>query len=138
MAGVEVISAFAVATQFAAHGLQIVIFISDLYSKVRDVPESIRKQSGQLEQLIGITKLIARNPLLQTELVESILQTCVGEVRELQQILANISTAAGDGAVRKVWKALDGITKEERILALFSNLEREKSSLALCVEAIDS
>jgi hypothetical protein len=138
MAGVEVLGALAAASQLAEQSLNIAIFISNLYSKVRDAPESIRKQSVQLEQLIDIAKLIEHNPPLQTDLVGSILRNCVSEAEKLQEILANISTATGDGKIRELWKALDGVAKEKRILALFANLEREKSSLALCIETIDA
>jgi hypothetical protein len=128
----------AATSQLIEQGLKIAISISDLYSKVRDAPESIRKQSVQVEHLIDIAKLIERNPPLQTDLVESILRNCVGEAEKLLETLANISTAAGDGKVRKLWKALDAMAKEKRILALLANLEREKSSLALCIKTIDS
>jgi len=138
MAGVEVLGALAAASQLTEQSLKIAIIISDLYLKVRDAPESIRKQSVQVEQLIDIAKLIKHNPPLQTALVESILRNCVGEAEKLQEILGKISTAAGDGRVRKLWKALDGVAKEKRILALFAKLEQEKSSLALCIETIDS
>jgi hypothetical protein len=138
MAGVEVLGALAAASQLTEQCLNVAIFISDLYSKVRDAPESIRKQSVQIEQLIDIVRLIEHNPPLQTDLVWSILRSCAGEAEKLKEILANISTAAGDGKVRKLWKALDGVAKKKRILALFAILEREKSSLALCIETIDS
>jgi len=105
--------------------LKIAFIISDLYLKIRE-------QSVQVEQPIK------HNPPLQTALVESILRNCVGEAEKLQEILGKISTAAGDGRVRKLWKALDGVAKEKRILALFAKLEQEKSSLALCIETIDS
>lgn len=132
MAGVEVLGALAAASQLTKQSLKIAIIISDLYLKVRDAPESIRKQSVQVEQLIDIAKLIKHNPPLQTALVESILRNCVGEAEKLQEILGKISTAAGDGRVKKLWKALDGVAKEKRIL------EQEKSSLALCIGTIDS
>lgn len=44
-------------------------------------------------------------------LVKFILRNCFGETEKLREILRKISTAAGDGRVRKVWKALDGVTK---------------------------
>jgi hypothetical protein len=138
MTGVEVLGALAAASQLTEQGLKISIFISDLYAKVRDAPESIRKQSVQVKQLIDIARLIKHNPPLQTALVESILRNCVGEAEKLQEILGKISTAAGDARVKKLWKALDGVTKEKKILTLFAKLEREKSSLALCIETIDS
>src|SRR2546421_3656951 len=130
MTGVEVLGALAAASQLTEQGLKISIFVSDLYTKVRDAPESIRQQSVQVKQLIDIARLIKHNPPLQTALVESILRNCVGEAEKLQEILGKISTAAGDGRVRKLWKALDGVTKEKKILTLFASLEREKSSLA--------
>ena len=138
MAGVEVLGALAAASQLTEQSLKIAIIISDLYLKVRDAPESIRKQSVQVEQLIDIAKLIKHNPPLQTALVKSILRNCVGEAEKLREILGKISTAAGDGRVKKLWKALDGVAKEKRILALFAKLEQEKSSLALCIGTIDS
>ena len=138
MAGVEVLGTLTAASQLIEQGLKIALFISDLYSKVRDAPESIRKQSVQVEQLIDIAGLIKRNPQLQTAFVECTLRNCVDQAEELQEILGKISTAAGDGRARKLWKALDGVIKEKRILALFAKLEREKSSLALCIETIDS
>jgi len=138
MAGVEVLCALAAASQLIEQGLKIGTFISDLYSKVRDPPESIRKQSVQVEQLITVVRLIEHNPSLQVDSVGSILRNCTGEAEKLKEILENISTAAGDGKARKLWKALDGVAKEKKILALFANLEREKSSLALCIETIDA
>jgi hypothetical protein len=138
MTGLEVLGALAAASQLTEQGLKIISFISELYSKVCEAPESMRKQSVQVEQLIDIARLIEHNPPLQTDFVESILRRCVGEAAKLQEIMRKISTDAGDGRVRKLWKTLDGVTKEKRILALFANLEREKSSLALCIGTIDS
>jgi hypothetical protein len=131
MAGVEALGALAAASQLTEQSLKIAFIISDLYLKIGE-------QSVQVEQLIDIVRLIKHNPPLQTTLVESILRNCVGEAEKLQEILGKISTAAGDGRVRKLWKALDGVAKEKRILALFAKLEQEKSSLALCIETIDS
>jgi len=138
MSGLEVVGALAAASQLVEQSLQIIIYISDLYKRVRDAPESIRKQSIQVEQLIDITRLIEHNPPLQTVLVDSILENCLRITEELQEILARVSTTAGDGRVRKVWKALEGVTREKRILALLAKLEQEKSALVLCINAIDS
>jgi hypothetical protein len=107
------LGALAAASQLTEQSLKIAFIISDLYLKIRDAPESIREQSVQVEQLIDIVRLIKHNPPLQTALVESILRNCVGEAEKLQEILGKISTAAGDGRVRKLWKALDGVAKGE-------------------------
>ena len=130
----EVLGAVATASQLTQQVLQIAAFIAD----IRDAPESIRKQSVQLEQLISIAGLIENNPPLQTGEVVSILRNCVNDAKELQEILVGISSAAGDGKVRTVWKAVAWVTKEKEILNQLSCLERDKSSLELCIEAINS
>lgn len=130
----ELLSALAAASQLAEQVLKIAVFISE----IRDAPESIRKQSVQLQQLIGIARLIENNPSLQTSEVRSVLLSCIGEAKELQEILAEISTAAGDGKVREVWKAVVGRSKEKEILNHLSSIERGKSSLELCIGEINS
>jgi hypothetical protein len=138
MSGLEVLGAFAAASQIVDQGRKIISFISVLYSKIRDAPESIRKRSAQLNQLIEIANLIKGNPALQIDSLAAILRTCLCEIDVLRQILESISVTSEDNKVEKVWKTLVGISKEERIVVLFTNLEREKNSLALCITAIDS
>lgn len=101
MSGVEVLGALAAASQLAEQGLKTALFIADLCSKIRAAPESIHKQSTQLEQLISIAKLIEANPALQTDAVESILRSCVRNVEHLQKILTSISAAAETAKPRK-------------------------------------
>ena len=138
MSGLEAVGAAAAAAQFIDQGTKIAIFISDLYSKIRDAPESIRKQSVQVEQLTDISRLIEHNPSLQTSAVASTLRTCLVEADKLQEILSKLSVSAQDGKTKKLWKALDGVTKEKKISILFQNLEQQKSLLALSIQAVDS
>ncbi len=138
MSGVEVVGALAAASQLAEQILKAVAFISDLYVKVRDAPESIRKQAVQVEQLIDIARLIEHNPSLQTGAIASILQSCQSEARNLLDILCKILVAAQDGKVKQLWKAIDRITKEKKILGCLRKLEQEKSALALFIATIDS
>jgi hypothetical protein len=113
MSGLEVLGALAAASQLAERGLKIVNSIFKLYSKIRDVPESIRKHSVHVEQLIDIAKLVERNLSLQTASVDPILRHCLGVAQQLQEILSNITAAIGDGKVAKLWKAMGGIAKEK-------------------------
>ena len=138
MYGLEVIGAIAAAGQLIEQGTKIVRFVSDLYSKIQNAPESIRGQVVQVEQLIDISRLIERNPSLQTNAVASILRTCLLDAKKLHEILGKLSISAQDGKAKKIWKALDGLTKEKKIDALFQNLEQQKSSLALSIQAVDS
>jgi hypothetical protein len=132
------LGAVAAASQLAQLCIKISKFIASLYSKVYDTPESIRKQTVQVEQLIAIARLVQHNPSLQTNLVASILGNCFQEAGQLGDKLRKISVSAEDSTTRKVWKVLVGLTKEEKILALFARLEQEKVVLILCIEMIDS
>ena len=61
MSGVEVLSflgTLAAASQLVEQSIKVVNFISDLYTKVHDAPESIKEQIVQIEQLVGIATLI--------------------------------------------------------------------------------
>jgi hypothetical protein len=141
MSGAEVLGilgGLAAASQFAQQSLKVINFISDLDGKVRDAPESIRKQAVQVEQLVDIARLIEHNPSLQTDAIILILQSCQDEAQQLLNILWRVLAAAGDGKVKRLWKAVDGITREKKILEHLSKLEREKTSLALCIATIDS
>ena len=133
-----VLSAVAAASQLAEQCVKISKFIASLYSKVRDAPESIRKQTVQVEQLIAIARLVQHNLSLQTDLVASILGNCFREAGQLGEELKKISVSAGGGRAKSIWKVLVGLTKEEKILAHFARLEQEKSALALCIETIDA
>ena len=134
MTGLEVLGALAAASQLAQQSVQILTFLR----RIRDVPESIRKQSVQLEQLLDITKLVKENPALQTPLIDSILSKCVVESRTLQGILEKVTADVTDGKIKKLWRNLEGMAKEKQVLSSFAKLEQEKSSLALCIQTVDA
>lgn len=132
------LGAAAAASQLLQQGFQITKFICELYSKIQDAPESIRKQVMQIEQLIDLARLVIQNPSLQTASVASLLNTCVRSAAEVQGLLKKVSVTTKDGQLKKVQKALTAVMKEKEILALFNHLEREKSSLTLCIHEIDA
>ena len=133
-----VLGALAAASQLAEQSIKTIRFISDLYAKIRDVPESIKTQVVQVEQLVDIARLIEQTPSLQTDPILSILSSCRSETGKLLDILSKLAELAGDGKVKRLWKAVDGIQKEKKILGHLGKLEQEKSSLALCISTIDS
>ena len=135
---ITILGAAVAASQLLQQGFQITRFICELYSKVQDAPESIRKQVMQIEQLIDLARLILQNPSLQTASVASILSTCLRSAAEVQEILKKIYATTKDGQLKKVRIALMVVMKEKEILALFNSLEREKSSLTLCIHEIDA
>ena len=137
MSGLEVIGALAAASQVAQQGLKITTAIYDLSKKVRDAPESIRKQTIQVEQLIDIAKLIESNPSLQTDLVASVLSGCTEEAYKLLHILQKLTHSLGADRTTSVWKAMSGVAKEKKILEHLAKLEKAKTTLALCIETVD-
>jgi hypothetical protein len=133
-----VLGAVAAATQLVEQGIKITQFLGELYSKVQDAPESVRKQLVHVEQLIDIARLIIQSPSLQEESVVSILRTCLRQAADIQNLLKKVSVVDKDGQLKKIRKAFAAVMKEKEIDALFDNLEREKSSLALCIQEINS
>ena len=138
MSGLEILGAVAGAVQLADVCAQVITFISDLYSKVRGAPETIRARIAQIEQLIKIAKLIENNAALQTPLVHSIIAKCLEDTGSLLKILKKLDTDGSATRAVRYWKALGGVTKEKQILAICERLEERKSSLALCVASINS
>jgi hypothetical protein len=137
MTGFEVLGALAAASALLEQGIMVVGAISTLYSKIRDVPESIGQQCVQIKQLVDIAKLIKTNPALQTDLVSSTLGSCINEVNDLLAIFSKVVSKDNTYGPVKVWKAVVAVSKEKRILAHFAKLEEGKSSLALCIETVD-
>lgn len=133
-----VLGAIAAASQITQQCIIIAKIITGLYSKIPDAPNSIRSQIRQVEQLVTITSLIERNTSLQTDLMASALKTCLETTRQLLDELSKISTSAGDGRLRRVWRGLAGLMVEERLQGLFAQLEQRKSSLAIYIGTIDA
>ena len=133
-----VLSAIAAASQITQQCIDIVKMITSLYSKIHDAPNSIRSQIHLVDQLIAVTRLIERNTSLQTDWMASALRTCLETTRQLLEELSKISTSASDGKVRRVWRALVGLTVEEKLQALFARLEQWKTSLAVYIGTIDA
>jgi hypothetical protein len=104
------------------------------YGKASKSPRSSANFTRQPKMLLNqFARLIIQNPSLQTASVASILSTCLRSAEEFHGTLKKISVTTMDRQVKKIQKALTAAMKEKKILALFENLEREKSSLALCI-----
>lgn len=138
MSGLEILGAVAGAVQLADTCLKIVTYAVDLFSRVRDAPETIRKRLEEVKQLIEIARLIEHNPSLQTPLIASVLAGACANADQLFEILTKIDRQPTDGKVAKYWKALEGITKEKRILAICVRLQENKASLTLSIASINT
>src|SRR5437762_2170458 len=133
----SILGAIAAASQLAQEASKITKFFSALYAKIQDAGESIRKRMLHIEQLIDISKLVAKTPTLQTTAIQSVLVTCLRTTITLHGILQEFSSDE-EGLLRRIMKAVKAVRKEDKIMILLDNIEREKSSLALCIHQIDA
>jgi N-terminal domain on NACHT_NTPase and P-loop NTPases len=138
MSGVEILGAVASAVQLADTCMKIAICAIDLFSRVRDAPETIRKRIVAVQQLVEVARLIEHNPSLQTPLIASVLTRARADADQLFEILTKIDAQPSAGKVVKYWKALEGITREKRILAICDRLQENKALLTLYIASINS
>src|SRR6266536_2934537 len=105
MSGLEILGAVASAVQLADTFIKIATSTIDLFSRVRDAPETIRKRIETVKHLIDIAKLIEHNPSLQTPLIASVLTRARADADKLLKILTKIDAQPTAGKVVKYWKA---------------------------------
>jgi hypothetical protein len=134
----SILGAAAAASQLFEQGLKITRFLYELYGKANEATESIQKQTVKVEQLIDLAILVEQNPSLQTEAVASILGTCLRTTEQFQKTLKRVSVTDNDGKWKKVSKIASALFKEKEIIRLFDEIEKEKTSLVLCIQEIDS
>jgi hypothetical protein len=138
MSGLEVLGAVASAVQLADTCMKVATCATDLFSRIRDAPETIQKRIMAIEQLVEIARLIEHNPSLQTPLIASILTGARADADQLFEILTKIDAQPTAGKVVKYWKALEGVIKEKKILAICDRLQEIKASLTLNIASINS
>jgi hypothetical protein len=131
---VSILGAMAAASQLIEQSGKMVLFFSELYWKVQDTPDLIRKQKIHIEQLILLSQLIKENPSLQTAPIASILQSCLKAAQPLSEALTKISVSDADGKSKRIQKVISALIKEKHISASLGDLEREKNSLILCIQ----
>ena len=65
-------------------------FTYDLYAKLQKAPGQTQNQITQIEQLMKISGLIAKNQALQGDSIASVLATCLKYMQEYAISLANV------------------------------------------------
>jgi hypothetical protein len=133
----SVLGAAAAALQISSQAFELVKYLSGLYGKIKDAPELMQTRISHLEQLIEISKLIAKTPPLQTKEVQKVLQACLGTIMKLQGLLGKYSLE-DHGKIKKIVNALKIGNKEDDIAMLLAAIERQKSLLALSIHQIDA
>lgn len=132
-----VLGAASSAAQLLQHETQIVKFLYDLRLKMKEASEQIQRQSFQVEQLSLFLELFLRNASLQKDSVVLVLDACLQRCQELQSYLDDMSPDKAKGRLSKFRKPFKSVVKEHDTAVLFDSLEREKTSLMLCIQEID-
>lgn len=131
-----ILGATSTAVGLLRQGAAITKFLWDLQSKMKQAPESIRKQTVQVEQLLGLSRLFMQHTSLQQDPVASILGTCLQRAQEFQEYLKKVLPSGSESRFRRMKKSFTAMMKEKDIVVLADNLEREKTSL-MCIQQID-
>ena len=132
MSGAEALGVIASATQLAAYGIKIALFLHDISKKVHNAPAQITAYVSHIRHLIETTTLIEQHESLQSSIIHTQLQTTLLEARSLYNVLKKLAERYTGNSIRKYW--ISTFTCGDReILTAFTNLEREKTTLGLCV-----
>jgi hypothetical protein len=132
-----ILGATAAALQIASQAIELVKSVGEFYGRIKDAPRLTRARIMHLEQLINISKLIAKTPSLQTAEVQDVLVVCLLTVLKLRELLEKHSVEKL-GRIEKTMNAVKLGKKEDAIMVLLATIEREKSLLALSIHQIDA
>lgn len=122
----EIIGAVAAAAQLSAACLSLI----DFTKRIKGASSTLRKYHEQLQELRSLSDNISRNPLLQTGEVES-------HTRNLLSILSqnNLGPLLRKG---RFLRTLYFLHQDRAISNLFSDLEKQKATLSLIINDIQS
>jgi hypothetical protein len=129
------LGAVAAASQLVEQSYSIVKFFSGLYGKLEEAPELTRARMSHLEQLISISKLIAKTEPLQTDEIQKALVTCLRSTFDLKEVLEKYS-AKEKRRLKRVVNSMKVVYKEDRVMVSLERIEKDKSLLALCIAQV--
>ncbi|KAF2809103.1 uncharacterized protein BDZ99DRAFT_45505 [Mytilinidion resinicola] len=133
MAGIEVLGVIASVGQIIHYGGVIVIGLHDLYQQAQRAPERYAQLANQVEQLVQTARLIAETEALKTDLIARHLETLLDTVKNLHRTLSQALKDTSKKPGKRCWRAIWSAHREDKISKGFSQLEENKSSLALCI-----
>ena len=122
----EIIGVAASATQLGTACFSLI----DVLRKIKGGASTLKRYHEQLQELQSLSTCISQNPLLQTP--EIGIQT-----RALLSLIDNncVTSLLSKGRLLRTWGLL---YKEQDLLDIFVKLERQKSTLSLTIEEIQS
>lgn len=120
-----VLGGLAATAQLAEQLIKISGLIYELCNKIQQAAKIISSRILAVNRLITIGRLIMTNAALQNDTVALILGSCLGTAQKLQAVLEKIKGSR--------MKALI-MSKEKEVLGLFDELEKDKTTLMLCMQ----
>jgi hypothetical protein len=133
---ISILGAFAASSQLIDQGFKITKFILQIYSDIQNAPVLVSTRFRQIEQLIGVSKLIQQMPVLQSREVADVLSTCYDKATIVLFKLKQLLSGAEDRRWQKLKNSLATIMQKKDLGGLFDDLEREKSTLILCLQTV--
>jgi hypothetical protein len=133
---ITILGAVAASSQVIQQAYNITKFFFEVYSEVKEAPALVLSRIRHVEQLIEVSKLVHQTPGLQTDEVATVLRACYDKSATLYSKLKELLVVADDKRWQKLKKSLTALMQKKDLVILFDDLEREKSTLILCLQAI--
>lgn len=136
MSGLEAIGAIASISQLAQYTAILIFNLQSLYRNVKHSGERCDLYREQIDQLLQVANLInSLAEVLKSEAITSHVLALVRITDTIEKALKHASVGEEAKKWRKCLKAWKWIKEEDTILQGFSDLERNKSCLVLCILA---
>ncbi|KAJ9606001.1 hypothetical protein H2200_009850 [Cladophialophora chaetospira] len=129
-----ILGALAGATQLAEQILGLVRFIQN----TRDAPKEVLEHIASLKQLESVTENIKTNPSYQSQQVADVLSLLNAKVKAIADILSKVRATATDDKATAIKKAVVATWKDDNVTSRLDQIERDKTTLALCLAQIDA
>ena len=112
---------------------------AEIRKRVRNAPERFRQLADQLGRLISIALFIYQDHRLRTSRAHVLISDCArsisAQAKTLQATLDGVFRDYTEGSVwKRYWKAARA-AKEREIASIINNLDQEKGTLSLCLQA---
>ena len=124
------------AIQFIDVGGHLLLGLSRLCSKLRHVPEKIKKSQVTLQQLLVIAEVVKSNHASlytgsQAADFNFACSECIKLVKDLIALLDGLIAAVNNSPFYRAWKVIVAVKREKEILDMCERLEQHKTTLSL-------
>lgn len=130
----DILGVIASASQLIQYALRISATLSEAHKRLHDAPE-LQRHAAQIEQLIETTRLINQDHQYFSNEILGHLRTAIVEAEKLVKILELVVSDYTRGSFsQRYYKSVRrGSEKQKKIATSFAILEREKTSLIVCI-----